>query len=276
MSNQNSSKKTNYSSAWTNAGKAKDLLKKYGLLDSKEVIATPTVLKVLFGKGGVLRLLNDAWLTSNEISYFNSMVKVVLNAYAGLKLYNIQNSNGLYDEIYNLQIELSSINWNNLGEWSNYYKKQIRILEYEIRNLHLQRNMQNDNAMEHFTRAQEVNSTFKRAQANFEGVQAEIRAAKLNKAANKKIEEKINVINNEKQLFKYVNNITSKIKKIIKTTHTKIEELTGEIKNLEYFCEICNKQGKTYYKQKQVGFLSFKVNKLKKEAARILMIIKPN
>ncbi len=80
----------------TNADKAKKLLEKYGLLQNgkgkENVEVSPTILKVLFGKDGVLRLLRDSWTTKEEISLFSSMTDFLVYYYQERKVdYAIRN-----------------------------------------------------------------------------------------------------------------------------------------------------------------------------------------
>ncbi len=272
-----SNHKVNETKSWTNAGKAEELLKKYKLYGSKEIVATPQTLKVLFGKDGVLRLLRDSWLTRNEVSLFESMTHTLVNGYIQLKFYSIKPSDfSVLNKFNQLNAKLYSVLDNKtykfFGEKSMKYKERIRDLEKNINRLKSQASSEEVSAMQRFEAANSAEAGADAARMQFEAVNAAIKEHDRNSKIKDLSNEKSETINKEKQLFVELDKTISEIKEVIKSTK---DYLQCDIESLRGFCDLCNGLGKKYYNQKQAGLLSFKTNKLKKEAARICMIIKP-
>lgn len=325
--------KPNESKAWTNAGKAEDLLRNHGLWGSNNVKATPEVLKVMFGKGGVLRLLRDAWLTDDKISKFNPMVKSLLGYYNTLKVDIILESfekvseeekgikddidklrtgvNDLYKSIDNVindidsVISNSGIN-NSLEQNGNLFIEKIEKLKDKatkwynstVDNMVRMKNKEEINAREYKKKGIDVLKKFAENvikntgasggvdiyKVDYEKVFNEIKewvlkweksmenSSRLGEESKKKFNEK-SIGQNCEDIRNKINSIFQLVKNINRKARKANISLENSTESLRIFCQNCNKEGDKYYKGKQTSWYSFKTNKVKKEASRILSII---
>lgn len=295
----------------TNADKAKMLLQKYDLLGAEKVIANDTNLKVLFGKGGVLRLLCDSWTTTEEISMFTSMAKTLIMDYQKNKMdtafstneavqvqlnkkredfkQKLSNITKYYKNnvfsIYNKIIEdynfYGKSNSSKIGTLSMNIKKKVRSLNKEIQTL--QNEQQNLEAQSNANLTAYTNNVINatnNVNKNAQDLANLLDQSMQNKIdANQKKQQITNLSTVKNNLLKYHNEAIKLINGEIKTLNKYIKDsgltMNRTFNDIEKFCKLCNELGNDYYKQKDTYFFSFTANKMKKEAARILKVLTP-
>ena len=245
------------------------------------------MLKVLFGKNGVMDLLSNAFVTTKNISKFDILTKTLHAQYISLKLKslndsakNLQAHIKQANENFNQLDEINSLGqtgWQILGNAGLEMKKQIRELNREIQYLRDEEAHGYNIATCGFVGATDtaINDRPRTTTGTiFQGLSflgaaayGVKKAEKAREALDEAENEKYNISREVNGTFKILYSEINAIKKDINGVKVDIEKNKDAV---NAFIVNCRKLGGTYEKEKHTNFLSFRTNKLKKETARIL------
>ena len=251
------------------------LLEKSGLNSGKRSIQiTPQILKHLFGKGGIVRLLQEDKDTTRDISYFKVLADTVISAYKKLKLEQIDEDAFSSDDERAKCLELKNLDidkFKELGANNNNLTAAIRDLKKSAvkwESIQSAFGASGDNAARRCRGLGDIlrSLAFFRVSAK-----AKEKVESRNKSINEKTKDRDKELNVE-ELSEQIKELTKKINAANKKSMGKLETLKG---NQEAFCKICNKAGNEYLKRRKVHFYSRKVSKLKRETATILTKLAP-
>mgnify|MGYP002519146269 CR=1 FL=1 len=158
------------------------------------------------------------------------------------------------------------------GEWAMDFKQKIRDLKSEIFALRNKEIRLQQEAVNSFEQAIDENKTrSNRANLLFNGTSKTTEYKDVKKLCEKKSSIKENL---NKEYDALINEIKQKITKMKNKIKEYNVKMNRDFTKLDKFCEYCNELGGKYCRQKNVNFLSTTSNKMKKEVARILSVLK--
>ena len=252
------------------------LLEKSGLRKDRKkgsIQITPQILKYLFGKGGIVRLLQEDKDTTQDISYFKVLADTVISAYKKLKLEQIGENAFSEDEkaTYQKLIKLDAEKFERLGAGNNNLTEAIRDLKKSAVKWESIQSAFGASG-DHAARRCRGLGDILRSLAFFRvSAKAKEKADNRKKSISEKTEDRNKKLNVE-ELSKQIKELTNIIMAENKKSLAELTTLTG---NQTAFCDICKKAGKEYLKRRKVHFYSRKVSKLKRETATILTKLAP-